>query len=157
MERRTAKGGRRVGYLNLRFLTRRRGARRVCRHHLSSSSKRTPWRFKIERVSNAVSAPNLSISSLRCSPLIYSAISLFPALSFLPLSFHPLSLSLPFFFSLFLMFSDKSARGVRRRSSSKGTPWARKRKTSFNPTVLHDDVYSLCAPCRRSVCVCAPV
>lgn len=29
------------------------------------------------------------------------------------------------------MFPDKSARGVRRCSSSKGTPWARKRKTSF--------------------------
>lgn len=131
MEKRMAKGGRRVGYLNLRFLTRRRGACRVCRHHLSSSSRRTRWRFKIERVSNAVSAPNLSIFSLRFSPSIYSAIPLLPTLSFLPLSLLPLS---PFFsFSLFLMFSDKSARGVRRRSSSKGTPWARKRKTSFNP------------------------
>lgn len=59
------------------------------------------------------------------------SIDLFSRLSFsfcLPSHF---SLSL-FFFSLFLMFFDKSARGVRRRSSSKGTPWARKRKTSFN-------------------------
>lgn len=65
------------------------------------------------------------------------------------------------FFSLFLMFFDKSARGVRRRSSSKGTPWARKRKTSFNPrlstttsilcvyradglSVLHARVYISC-------------
>lgn len=121
-----AKDGRGVGYLNLRFLTRRRGACRVCRHHLSSSSRRTRWRFKIERVSNAVSAPNLSIFSLRFPLHRFIQPSLSPSRSVFFSPFSPFSI-------FFLMFSDKSARGVRRRSSSKGTPWARKRKTSFNP------------------------
>lgn len=108
------RGERRLGYLNLRFLTCRREARRVCRHHLSSSLKRTRRRFKTERVSHkrGFGSQLLSISSPRCSPSTYSIL-----------------LSSSLFLSS--MFPDKIARGVRRCSSSKGTPRARKRKTSF--------------------------
>lgn len=92
--------------------------------------KRTRWRlFKTRGVSNVVSGSRpLHLLSPQCSPSTYSVLSL--------VRFSICSAILPLCFSSFLpsTFPDKSACGVRRcSSSSKGTLWARKRKTSFTP------------------------
>jgi hypothetical protein len=135
--------GRRVRYLNLRFLTRRRGARRVCRHHLSSSSKRTRRRFMTERsLKRGFGSQPLHLSSaLLFVDLFKPSLSLFLSHSFASLLVLLLSST----------FSDKSARSVRRCSQRNASGKEKEDVVPLGPPQRHlSFVCTASAVCRCS-------
>lgn len=117
------------GGFNLRFLTHGRGARRTFVGTTSATHRGELGGVSRPRGSQTRFRFSTSLSLPRCSPSTYSAVSLSPAfpslIFFLPL--HP-SQSL---FSVLLRHSLIKARVA--SSSSRETPWARERKTSFHP------------------------